>query len=783
MCIWDSEKGCNIRPPPRSITFILLLAFFITIFFLLFDFFVGQVQTEYASKRPQLELWGLDSNHWLGSVQHPRERDHSHLADAVSYQASKCNERRFSEISEFDTIDISHISETEKVDVYDISVSPQMELVRLMERVEQFFINDRRMSSNNFSDAPDRISPDYLAVMKAISTELLTNFDGTLKPLTCRQKLFYHNRFKLIENKLERTRKKALLICKNISGMSVHDDGIKDVALMREFILEQVSFIYQFALRKKFSKIDGMPPKSIHPLYWILAWIYTIGVFLFVLYWVFSWGLKNNGSTLNSWGIGCIVAIVQKLFVADLAKVCIMSVFALMSVKPQLRVIKNVINDRALALIQDSIDIIDDVSVVQHFSSACRASRMRGLNKLPSSVILQSMTDADVERCKEHKDFSLGRIIFYIIMVAAAIGFMSELFLDQFLSCTISTAWLAFVLLNVVLFSVSPIILIVFYTSMGAHICYRVGLFVPSVKRVRERKLMREKAHKDSFQRRKSAKVVDESDTNIIHELTRRMNIFIGHITRYIGYISLIVSSEGGEIKREEMRYQMLLWCGMNKASINHGYVATSFEIKHRYRTSTVFYNGMNVGCNSSRNCIPPFILNMRQNGSMFDQDDKCMIIAAASASLSKTSSTSQMLLNANLTIWGSEGTSDTSPFLPKFITDPHVALKRMLKRHLHGADIYDYDMGTSAIDNDGVLNALIFKSELVDMLSWVWDIFYPGGVELTAELKSEVNSLFLKWYHSPDRLEMMGVWGVPFSVFSVWFLAIVENIQYRRNI
>ena len=64
-----------------------------------------------------------------------------------------------------------------------------------------------------------------------------------------------------------------------------------------------------------------------------------------------------------------------------------------------------------------------------------------------------------------------------------------------------------------------------------------------------------------------------------------------------------------------------------------------------------------------------------------------------------------------------------------------------------------------------------------------VWDIFYPGGVELTAELKSEVNSLFLKWYHSPDRLEMMGVWGVPFSVFSVWFLAIVENIQYRRNI
>ena len=728
-------------------------------------------------------MWGLDSDHWLGSVQHPRERDHSHLADAVSYQASKCNERRFSEISEFDTIDMSHASDTEKIDVYDTLVSPQMELIRLMERVEQFYINDRRMSSNNFSEAAESVSSDYLAVMKAISSELLTNFDGSLKPLTCRQKLFYKNRFKLIENKLDKTRKKAAGICSTISGMSVHDDGVKDVALMREFILEQVNFVYQFALRRQFNKIDGMPPKLIYPIFWALAWLYIIGVFLFVLYWVFSWGLKNNGSTLNSWGLGCIVAIVQKLFVADLAKVCIMSVFAIMSVKPQLRVIKTVINDRALALIQDSIETIGDISIVQHFSAACRASRLRGLNKLPSSVILQSMTDADVERCKEHKDFSLGRIIFYIIMVSAAIGFMSELFLDQFLSCTISTVWLAFVLLNVTLFSVSPVILIVIYSTMGALLVYRIGLFVPSVKRVRQRRLIREKAHKESFLKKTRARVDDESNTNIIHECVRRMKIFVGHITRYIGYISVTVSSEGGEIKREELSYQMLLWCSMNKASINHGYVATSFEMKHRFRTSTVFYNGMNISHHSPRGCIPPIILNMRQNGSMFDKDEKCIIIATASASLSKKSSTSQMLLNPNLTFWGNEGATDTSPFLPKFITDPNVALKRMLKRHLHGSDNYDDNAGTSVIDHHGVLNALIFKSELVDMLSWVWDIFYPGGIELTSELKSEVNSLFLKWYHSPERLEMMGVWGVPFSVFSVWFLTTVENIQYRRNI
>ena len=48
-----------------------------------------------------------------------------------------------------------------------------------------------------------------------------------------------------------------------------------------------------------------------------------------------------------------------------------MFVFAIMSAKPQLQVIKRVVNDCALSLIQDGEDFVDDVNVVQVSTMLC----------------------------------------------------------------------------------------------------------------------------------------------------------------------------------------------------------------------------------------------------------------------------------------------------------------------------------------------------------------------------------------------------------------------------
>ena len=71
------------------------------------------------------------------------------------------------------------------------------------------------------------------ATMKAITTQLMTNFDGTMKPLTFRQKLFYTDRQSLLEKKILSARVSAAAICDEINEMEVGDQGLKDIALMR----------------------------------------------------------------------------------------------------------------------------------------------------------------------------------------------------------------------------------------------------------------------------------------------------------------------------------------------------------------------------------------------------------------------------------------------------------------------------------------------------------------------------------------------------------------------
>ena len=81
LCTWDKDSGCGITPPPTSVTFTLLVAFIIIIFVIPLDYCVGYIQEEYASKRPELEKWGMTSMHWLGTVHSKKEA--STLAAAI----------------------------------------------------------------------------------------------------------------------------------------------------------------------------------------------------------------------------------------------------------------------------------------------------------------------------------------------------------------------------------------------------------------------------------------------------------------------------------------------------------------------------------------------------------------------------------------------------------------------------------------------------------------------------------------------------------------------------
>ena len=387
LCMWDKANGCTVQPRPASVTFTLLIAFVITMFILPFDFLVGYIQEEYGAKRPTLELWGIDSNSWLGSVFHRRATDKSPLAVAMKMTEESREESNY-EIMEKGVME----EDAHTKAVFGEFSSPAEEFEAIMEKAHRLISSaTARDNEVPWRDAmlADRIAGDRLASLAVTRNQLMMNVDGTPKPLTFRQRLFYTSREELLAQKVEVARKKAAKMCGVLGEMEVKSTHFKDVALMRFFILEQVSLFNRFSLKRCFQRIDGTTPENIHPLKWIIAWMIISGCLIFFLYWIFAWGVTNGGATLNDWGKDYGVSVIQDICICETMKLCIMFIFAIMSSKPQLQVIKRIINDIALRLMQDSGESTDDFNFIQHFSPSCRAAHLNEIRDLPASAILR----------------------------------------------------------------------------------------------------------------------------------------------------------------------------------------------------------------------------------------------------------------------------------------------------------------------------------------------------------------------------------------------------------
>ena len=91
-----------------------------------------------------------------------------------------------------------------------------------------------RSQTSSSNSLTGKYSDKQKATMTVIGNELAMNFDGTLKPLTYRQKLFYTSTYSRLVCKLTKTREKAKEIIEDIEKIECFDDDIKDIVLMRK---------------------------------------------------------------------------------------------------------------------------------------------------------------------------------------------------------------------------------------------------------------------------------------------------------------------------------------------------------------------------------------------------------------------------------------------------------------------------------------------------------------------------------------------------------------------
>ena len=518
-----------------------------------------------------------------------------------------------------------------------------------------------------------------------------------------------------------------------------------------------------------------------------------------------------------------------------------MFIFAAVSARPQLHVIKQVISDAAMSFIQDGPDVSNDLNVVQHMNPTCRAAHMGKVKELAAAAILRNINDADLEKCQQFKWFTLNILIFYIVLFTAILGIVSELFLDQIMDVVLMMTWTGFLYLDAVLYQISVFIIIAVYGVGGGLLFYYFTIFAPMVNRAAKFLLVNKRTK--GYVQAKAARLRETQSQNWFSYLTNK-------ITHELSMLHFKLSSGASQMQQIELLKADDHWSLMNFSAVlqavnekevileevnmnstaRHIRLVTVEKAKTRKLakrlTRRLSFDAFATN-NTELEDIPPAILAMRPTGVRltskqedgFHMEDRKrfekFFQIGGVPNLSREISEDNHIIYSNRTL----------PDLPTHITcdvttNPQKAVRRMALKlydnNITGGSLsmdrrqpvtYTLELGSD--EGDSLVYTI---SEIENVLMWVWEVYWPGNTALNTVERTEVSERFGVWIESDgqqndlgDKLENYGgsntgfrpgsrshagsrgdsrinnrfqTNGIPFGLFKEWFLRMDSFIK-----
>lgn len=416
------------------------------------------------------------------------------------------------------------------------------------------------------------------------------------------------------------------------------------------------------------------------------------------------------------------------------------------------------------------------------------------------------MTDGDIQRCRKFKHFSIGSVIFYMVVVAAYIAMVNEPLIEQLMDVSISSVWLSFLLINTKLYDISPIIIIVVYGSFLLFFGYRLYVFIPAVKRARAARA-RGLGSSQDFQRIRPASKRRGVARSCSVLYSKVMDIF-GHLM-----YNLSDSAKMAAARREQRNLEM--WTSMNRTHAHTASVSSevtqplapkqlsSIRVPgrkdlHRRRSA---FRLTKVVTNPDIN-LPPFILAMRGTGDMFVANSENYVeeqITAAKffncAKDSAPSCSQDLPIVYTMSATGLGTRARNFKENKGVSSDPFVTLRRLLSRHFLGPEAVSRGEEISAFEELDALNCTFYLGELLSLLDFVFDIYYPNNSILTKDERMEVLESFHSWWRSvclqtasdsirdsdSKKTTEQGD-CVSFADFSAWFLRVAEILTVTHT-
>ena len=280
-------------PPPKSASFIIAVAVLTFIVVSPFDLLFYIILNGVCSRRPVLEIIGVNSFNILGGE----------AVDSLSYDRDRQSSGH-------------HLTNDDESQITAILVS--------------FRHFQHRWKSNRCSD-------EEIIRMTKIAHRIGLTFNSEkelmLQYLAALQS--GDNIRACIGNHVRKSKAVAANILRNMNRQG--DDSSKSTYLLQNYILEHFDFISQLSLKREFKHFCVELSPSIHPVLWLVGWIFVIACILFFVAWILQWGLQADASAISSWGINLALNIINEIFLISLLRIFFINILVIKSARPMLQ--------------------------------------------------------------------------------------------------------------------------------------------------------------------------------------------------------------------------------------------------------------------------------------------------------------------------------------------------------------------------------------------------------------------------------------------------------------
>ena len=356
---------------------------------------------------------------------------------------------------------------------------------------DQFLANDRNENKSVQNDNDSlAFSKTQLRINEMLRV-LNLNDDGSAAPLTWGQRLQYGTHARYLKSKLRNAKAKAESIEEQFSRLNEGEEDLKDVMLIQHFILEALSPLQRFVVRKKFFDFEMQEPESIGKMTWIAGWMLEWVTMIFLCYYVLAWAALVGDVMFRAWLIQFSFILVEDFFITQLIRAILVHGLAISYCKPQLLQIYHLLKKIAVRKILQQDDMHEDIRVVQHFSGACRASRRESMHGLPAAQLLMQIDDNDMKLCNDVRRLKFTWVQVMLISIPLFFGMAGDQGQEFAFDMVINITWGGILILNAIVFTViSSWYLFGFYVLVFAFIVYRAIKFYQ--KRNKKRKAKRQ---------------------------------------------------------------------------------------------------------------------------------------------------------------------------------------------------------------------------------------------------------------------------------------------------